>query len=72
VPYAVATWPDGDAVELLAINHWRDEIVVPIRLLYPADLGPPPEGHESVIRVRLPAHKAEAIVEELLSACNQS
>jgi hypothetical protein len=41
-------------------------------LLYQADLGPPPEGHESVIRVRLPAHEVEKVVQELLVACNQS
>jgi hypothetical protein len=72
VPYAVATWPTGDAVELLAINHWRDEKAIPIRLLYPADLGPPPEGNESVIRVRLPASQAEVLVRTLIEACNQT
>ena len=34
-PYAIATWPEGDEVELLAINHWREEEATPIRLLYP-------------------------------------
>jgi hypothetical protein len=72
VPYAVATWPDGDMVELLAINHWREEEAIPIRLLYPADLGPPPAGNESTIQVRLPAVQAEIVVRALLDACNQS
>ena len=71
VPYAVATWPDGDAVELLAINHWRDETATPIRLLYPTDLGPPPEGNENAIRVRLAAEQAETVVGALVAACNQ-
>lgn len=71
VPYAVATWPDGNAVELLAINHWRDEQAVPIRLLYPTDLGPPPEGNENTIRVRLAAEQAEAVVRALVTTCNQ-
>lgn len=72
VPYALATWPDGNAVELLAINHWRDEESIPIRLLYPADSGPPPEGNENVIRVRLPAAQAPALVQALLKACNEA
>lgn len=71
VPYAVATWPDGDAVELLAISHWRDETATPIRLLYPTDLGPPPEGNENAIRVRLAAAQAETVVGALVEACNQ-
>ncbi len=72
VPYAVATWPDGDAVELLAINHWREEEAIPIRLLYPTDLGPPPDGNESTIRVRLSTAQAEAVVQALVNACNRS
>jgi len=72
VPYAIATWPDGDVVGLLAINHWREEEAIPIRLLYPADLGPPPAGNESIIQVRLPAVQAEIVVRALLDACNQS
>jgi hypothetical protein len=72
VPYAIATWPDDDMVELLAINHWREEEAIPIRLLYPADLGPPPAGNESTIQVRLPAIQAEIVVRALLDACNQS
>jgi hypothetical protein len=72
VPYAVATWSTGDTVELLAINHWRDERAIPIRLLYPTNLAPPPEGNESVIRVRLSADQAEALVRTLIDACNQT
>jgi hypothetical protein len=71
-PYAVATWPDDDAVELLAINHWQEEQAIPIRLLYPADLGPPPAGNESTVQVRLPADQAEIVVRALLEACSQS
>jgi hypothetical protein len=72
VPYAIATWADGQAVELLAINHWRDETATPIRLLYPADLGPPPEGNECTIQVRLAADQVEPVLRSLINACNQS
>jgi len=80
VPYAVATWPTtdsagsmgGDAVELLAINHWREEQAIPIRLLYPAGLGPSPAGNESTIQVLLPTVQAELVVRALLDACNRS
>jgi DNA-binding Lrp family transcriptional regulator len=72
VPYAIATWADAGMVELLAINHWREEEAVPIRLLYPADLGPPPAGNESTIQVHLPAPQAARVVRALLDACNQS
>jgi hypothetical protein len=71
VPYAIATWRQDDIVELLAINHWRDEEVIPIRLLYPGDLGPPPAGNEGTVRVRLRADQAERVVRSLLEACNQ-
>jgi hypothetical protein len=76
-PYALATWvesnvgPEGAVVQLLAINHWREQEAIPIRLLYPTDLGPPPEGNESAIRVRLPAEQAEQVVQALLVACNE-
>jgi hypothetical protein len=72
VPYALATWLDEGAVELLAINHWRDEAAIPIRLLYPSELGPPPDGNESTIRVRLPPDQAEQVVQALVEACNQN
>ncbi len=72
VPYALATWLEGDTVELLAINHWRDEKAIPIRLLYPAPLGPPPEGNESAIRVHLPLNQADQVVQALVEACNQN
>lgn len=71
-PYAIATWPDGDAVELLAINHWREEDAIPIRLLYPADLGPAPQGNESAIQVRLTPAQAVQVVAALVAACNRS
>jgi hypothetical protein len=72
VPYAIAAWPDGDAVELLAINHWREEAAIPVRLLYPTDLGPPPQGNESTIRVRMSAKQAAAVIPALTAACNQT
>ncbi|MFN8458238.1 MAG: HD domain-containing protein [Anaerolineae bacterium] len=72
IPYALATWLEGDTVELLAINHWRDEAAIPIRLLYPTELGPPPDGNESTIRVRLPVGQADRVVQALVEACNQT
>lgn len=69
-PYALATWADGNDMELLAINHWREESAIPIRLLYPLDLGPQPEGNESTIRVRLPAAEGSAVVKALIESCN--
>jgi hypothetical protein len=71
VPYAIATWREDDIVELLAINHWREEDAIPIRLLYPSDLGPLPAGNEGTVRVRLRADLAERVVRTLLDACNQ-
>jgi hypothetical protein len=72
LPYAVASWPDGEAVELLAINHWREEEAIPIRLLYPFDLGPPPQGNESTIRVRMSMQQAKAVIPTLITACNRA
>jgi hypothetical protein len=71
-PYAVAAWADGDAVELLALNHWRDDIALPIRLLYPSDFGPPPGGSENIIHVRLPADQARPVLERLVAAINRA
>ena len=72
VPYAIAVWPDGDAVELLAISHWREEEAIPVRLLYPSDLGPVPQGNESTIRVRLSPAQAAVVVPALVAACNRA
>lgn len=71
-PYAIATWPTDDGVELLALNHWRAENAIPIRLLYPDDLGPAPQGNEYTIQVRLTADQAERVVNALVAAANQS
>jgi hypothetical protein len=75
-PYAIATWVDpqdesGATVELLAMNHWREEEATPIRLLYPTDLGPAPEGNESAIRVRMPAAQAAQVLQALVAACSE-
>jgi hypothetical protein len=72
VPYAIATWSDGDTIELLAINHWREEEAIPVRLLYPSDLGPPPQGNESTIHVRMSAEQATAVIPALTAACNRT
>lgn len=71
VPYAVATWADGDAIEVVAITHWREEEAVPIRLLYPHD-APPPFGNERALRVRLSVDHADTVVRMLVDACNRS
>lgn len=70
-PYAIATWSSGESIELFAINHWREEDALPIRLLYPIDIGPPPQGTESVIHVRLPHEIAGAVVDRFLVVCDQ-
>jgi hypothetical protein len=71
-PYAVASWPvSKNAVDLLAITHWREEDAVPIRLHYPGGLAPAPQGDEHTIRARLPKMAASAIVAALVDACNQ-
>jgi hypothetical protein len=69
-PYALATWIEGDVLEMLAISHWREEAAIPIRLLYPSDLGPQPEGNECTIRVSLPMEQADEVVQALIAACN--
>jgi hypothetical protein len=71
IPYAIATWPDSDGVQLLAINHWREEEAIPIRLLYPFDLGPPPQGNESTIHVHMTSEQAAAVIPALTAACNE-
>jgi hypothetical protein len=71
VPYAIAAWQDGDDMEILALNHWLDEDAVPIRFLYPSDLGPVPRGNESTVQVRIPALEAEIVVRALVDACNR-
>jgi hypothetical protein len=72
VPYAMAAWPDGDDMEILALNHWLDEDAVPIRFLYPADLGPVPGGNECTVQVRIPVLEAEIVVRALVDACNRA
>jgi hypothetical protein len=72
VPYALAAWSDGEDVEILALNHWLEEDAVPIRFLYPADLGPVPGGNECTVQVRIPALEAEIVVRALVDACNRA
>jgi len=72
VPYALAVWPVSDGqVELLALSHWREEEAIPMRLLYPTDLGPRPHGHESTLNVRLPAEQAPSVIRALVASCNR-
>jgi hypothetical protein len=75
VPYAVAAWPVDDGsglVDLLAINHWREEEAIPIRLLYPDEGGASLAGNECTVQVRLPALEAERVVRALAAACNRT
>jgi hypothetical protein len=71
-PYVIATWStEGGQVELLAINHWRDEGAIPIRLLYPTEISSAPHGHESTVRALLSKEQSKAVVEALIAACNR-
>jgi hypothetical protein len=72
VPYALATWPQGEVVGLLAMNHWRDEAAIPIRLLYPGHLGPAPEGNECTLQAYLTPEQAQQVIQALIAACNQA
>ena len=71
-PYALAWWPAEDAVELLAISHWREEQAVPVRLLYPSGVGPPPQGDECTVRIRMSAQQAAVVIPAILAAVDQS
>lgn len=72
LPYILSIWTRGETVELLAINHWLDDTAIPIRLLYPDQLGPTPRGNECTIRVTIPREKSAAIIQALKNACNQT
>jgi hypothetical protein len=71
VPYALAYWFVGEEIELLAINHWREEEAVPIRFLFPEGTGISPQGNESTIHLRMAVHQAEAVIPRLIEACNR-
>jgi len=70
-PYAIATWPSDNGVELFAISHWREERALPIRLLYPSELGPLPTGNESSLHVQLTLAQAQPVIEAMIAACNR-
>jgi hypothetical protein len=72
VPHAIVSWPDGDFVEVLAITHWREEDALPIRLLYPEEVGPAPQGNEHALSVRIPTELAPVLLRTLIDACNRS
>lgn len=69
-PYAIASWPSGDGVEIIAINHWREEDAIPIRFLYPAEVTDLPEGHEGALRVHVSADRAAGVMTAIINACN--
>ncbi len=71
-PYAVAMWPEEGGVECIAMNHWREESAIPIRLLYPTDIGSRPHGSESIISARLSPDQAEVVLQRLILSCNQT
>lgn len=70
VPYAITTRPVGDQIELVAMNHWRADNIIPVRLLYP-DIGPIPQGTESTVTARMSLAHADAVLAKLLEACNR-
>jgi hypothetical protein len=77
-PYAIASQRVSaaeqvaeDAVDLLAMNHWREEEAIPIRLLCPPDLDPPLAGHEGCVYLRPPARRAPDVIQALVDACNR-
>lgn len=69
-PYAIAHWNSDEGVEIIAINHWREEDAIPIRFLFPSELKDLPEGHEGAIRIHVSAERAPAVVTALVNACN--
>jgi len=72
VPHAIAAWPGGEAIQILALTHWREEDALPIRLLYPEETGPAPQGNEYALHVRVPVELAPVLVRTLIDACNRS
>jgi hypothetical protein len=71
VPYAIALIHTEDEAELIAVNHWRDETAIPIRLLYPDDIAVAPSGNENSLFIRLPLEQAQAVLQAIVDACNQ-
>ncbi|MDX1435780.1 MAG: HD domain-containing protein, partial [Anaerolineales bacterium] len=71
-PYAAVSWQDGDAVEVLAISHWREEEAVPIRLQIPPDYAGHVHGNESTVRVRLKSEEVKKFIKALVEECNRA
>jgi hypothetical protein len=70
VPYAIALRSAGNAVELLAIRHWREEVAPAIRFLFPNDAALVLQGNENTVWVRVAAERAADLVRDLIAACN--
>lgn len=68
VPHAVAAWPDGGAVEILAITHRCEDDALPIRLLYPDGIAPMPQGNAHALRVRVDVEFAPVLVRMVVDA----
>jgi hypothetical protein len=69
-PYAVAVHTTGDHVAVLAIRHWREEVALPIRLLFPEDLTLPLQGNENTVYVHAPTEQVDDLLHEVIAACN--
>lgn len=72
LPYMLSTWIHDQHIDLLAINHWRDDTAIPIRLLYPGDMAPAPMGNETTVCVRLSPSISDKVIRAFVNACNQS
>ena len=70
VPYAFALNPVNNAVDLLAIRHWREEAATAIRFLFPNDPSLILQGNENTVYARLSTQHADELIPRLIAACN--
>jgi len=70
-PYAIALRQVGGDVDLLAIRHWREEAVPPVRLLFPDDATLALQGNENTVYARVPPERVDGLVREIITACNR-
>jgi len=71
VPYALVFWKEEAYAEFIAVNHWRDEFAIPVRLLYSNHDGSLVESNECFIQARIPLAQADHVINEFIKACNQ-
>lgn len=70
VPYAVVFWREGDFLEFIAINHWRDEFSTPVRLLYANPEGSLIESNDYYIQACIPLVQGDHVIQKFINACN--